>query len=79
MTREQIFSVIQQQLLSVLPNLSGRHIQLTDSLKSLGADSIDRADIVIQSMAALGLKIPLIELASAQDIEDLVEIFYQKL
>jgi len=79
MTREQIFYLIRQQLLEILPNLENKQVTIADSLKALGADSIDRADIIIQSMAALELKIPLIELAQAQNIDDIVEIFYQKL
>ncbi len=79
MDEDQVFAVIKQNILDILPELSHRSITIKDSLRELGANSIDRAEILIQSMASLQLKIPLIEFGQAKNIEELVGIFTKKL
>jgi len=78
MDEAQIFSIIKQNLVAVLPELANRSITLADSLQALGANSVDRADILIQSMADLKLKIPLVAFGQAKNIGDLVTIFLEK-
>ena len=41
------------------------------SLKALGANSIDRADIIMMTLETLALNIPLHEMAKAENIGDL--------
>ncbi|WP_133719198.1 acyl carrier protein [Methylocaldum gracile] len=78
MTREEIFEVIKRNIREILYGLGDEEINIEASLKDLGANSIDRADIVTQSMADLQLKMSLIELGSARNISDLVDLFYRK-
>jgi polyketide biosynthesis acyl carrier protein len=79
MTKDDIFSVVQNNILHVLVKLTPADIQPQISMRDLGANSIDRADVVVKSMADLGLKIPLIELAGLGSIGELVDLFYQRL
>lgn len=79
MKSDQIFTLIKQNTLELLPELANRPIQMTDSLRDLGANSIDRAEILIKTMANLNLKVPLIDFARAKNIEELVNIFLAKL
>jgi polyketide biosynthesis acyl carrier protein len=76
MNRDYIFNIIKRQTLNVLPHVNEASITIDEQLKNLGANSMDRMDIVIASMEELGVKIPLLELAKASNINALVEILY---
>lgn len=78
MSKDEIFDIIKKALIDLIPELEGREITQKDSLKELGANSIDRAEILIEAMAALKLKIPLIEFGDAKNIEELVNLFAKK-
>lgn len=79
MEREEIFAIIKQNIIEIVPELANHSIMMTDSLRELGANSIDRAEILIKSMASLKLKIPLVDLGQAKNIEALVDIFANNL
>jgi polyketide biosynthesis acyl carrier protein len=76
-TKDQIFEVIKKNVLYVLPDLPAEAIRVEESLKDLGANSVDRMDIVMESMEALQLKIPLTHLAQVKNIQGLVDLFYE--
>ncbi|ASZ12884.1 acyl carrier protein [Chitinophaga pendula] len=78
MEKEAIFQIIVKHTLEVIPELESHEFKITDQLKELGANSVDRADITTMTMETLELEVPLVELFGAQNIEDLVELFYAK-
>jgi len=47
-------------------------------LADLGANSIDRAEIVTMTLEALSLSIPRVALSEARNIGDLTRIIYEK-
>lgn len=79
MTKEEVFEVVKKKILEVLFELSPDAIDRTKSLKDLGANSIDRSEIAMASMEALGLQFPLRELAGVKSIEGLVSVLHEKL
>lgn len=79
MDKEQIFLVIKQNLIEVIPELANRSVTINDSLRDLGANSIDRAEILVKSMATLKLITPLVDFGQAKNIEELVIIILDKL
>jgi polyketide biosynthesis acyl carrier protein len=79
MTKADIFAIIQGNLQEVLPRLHPEQIRPEVSMRDLGANSIDRADVVVKSMADCELKIPLIRLAKVNNLAGIVEVFYQAL
>lgn len=79
MNQEQVFTVVKEIITDVIPELSNQPILINNSLKELGANSMDRAEIIIRSMAALQLKIPLIEFGQAKNIEGIISIFLKNL
>lgn len=79
MDKEQMFTVIKQIIVEVIPELSNKTIVINDSLREIGANSIDRAEILIKCMAATQLTVPLTEFAGAKNIEELVDIFLKQL
>jgi len=78
-TREDIFKVVLKHVYEVLPDLQGRELQPSDSLRELGANSIDRADITMEIMEALSLSIPRVELLGPTSLGELVDLLQTKL
>jgi polyketide biosynthesis acyl carrier protein len=76
-SREQIVDALKTAIGTVLPDVPPDRIHLDGRLRDLGANSVDRAEILTLTMEALSLKMPLVELAKAEDIAGLVEIFEQ--
>jgi polyketide biosynthesis acyl carrier protein len=79
MNRQRIFELIVLHAREVIPALEDRHVRFEDSLKALGANSIDRSEIVMMTLASLSASIPLIEFARAENIGGLADIIHGKL
>lgn len=73
---DEIFLTLKKTILEIMGTIDDSAITPQNSLRELGANSMDRADILMQVMSKLGLKIPMIEFASAKNIHDIVSIFY---
>ena len=79
MDKDEILEVVVSHIIDVLPELEGHEFQAEDGLEELGANSVDRADIIMMTMESLSLQISRIELVGAQNIGELVDIIYEKL
>ena len=78
MTRDGIFNIIVQHSCEVIPELETHSFVETDRLADLGANSMDRADIIMMTLESLSLKIPLVELAKAKNLGELTALLYEK-
>ena len=78
MTKEDIFEVIQQNIMEVLEEIHKDMVQIDKSMKDLGANSVDRMEIIAMTMEALDVKIPLVEFGSVKNIQGLVDLLYEK-
>lgn len=74
MTKEQVFETVKGVIVEVLPQVEKENITIEKQLKELGANSIDRMEIVTMSMRELDLKIPLMSFAGVGNIEGLVDV-----
>lgn len=79
MTKQEIVDIIVRHAREVVPGLENRDIQPADSLRDLGANSVDRSDIIMATLETLSIRIPLIEMAKAQNIGELAGIIHAKL
>lgn len=79
MNKENIYQLIVQNICEVIPDLEGHKFKPDDKMVELGANSIDRVEIITMVMDALSLKIPRIDLAKAKNIGELAEVLYEKL
>ena len=79
MTTENIVKVIVTIIGEVLPQLNVNDIRASDRLEALGANSIDRAEIVMMTLESLNLKIPLTEVSGPKNIGELAELLNVKL
>jgi polyketide biosynthesis acyl carrier protein len=79
MNKKDIFKIIIDHCCEVLPELSNHSFQRTDQMKDLGANSIDRMEVVTLTLQSLSLQIPRIELAKVRNMGELVDTLYEKL
>ncbi|WP_433635173.1 phosphopantetheine-binding protein [Candidatus Profftella armatura] len=77
MTKNNIFNVIKKNILDTLPKISPHIISYEKKLVDLGANSVDRIEIIIMSMKDLNIKIPLLNFSKVSTIEDLINVFLQ--
>jgi polyketide biosynthesis acyl carrier protein len=78
MNKEDIFELIVRHTYEVIPELEGHLIKPSDRLAELGANSVDRAEIVAMTMESLALQIPRVELFGAKNIGELADVLYGK-
>ncbi len=78
MTKEQVFEIVKENIVEFLPDLSKEGIKIEQSLRDLGANSIDRMDIIVQSMENIGIKVPMVEFGNLRNIQGLVDLLYDK-
>ena len=79
MQKTEIFDIIATQAREVLPELANRTLTRADSLRELGANSIDRAEILMLTTAALDLRVPLVELAQPRNMGELSDLLAELL
>ncbi len=79
MNKEEVFKIITSNTCEVLPDLEQHEFKMDDALKDLGANSIDRSEIVMMTLESLSLNIPLIEIARAENLGELAGILHEKL
>lgn len=78
MSKEKIFEFIKCHTREVVPGLENHAFHPDDRLTDLGANSVDRAEIIMMTMEALSLRIPRVELFGARNIGELVDVLYEK-
>ena len=78
MTQDDVFQTIIRHTREVLPDLQAHAFAPSDSLRALGANSIDRSEIVMLTLASLSVNVRLIETAAAENIGELASIIYAK-
>lgn len=78
MKKDQVFDVFCKVVMEILPEVKKEQITEDQQLVNLGANSIDRSEIMMQSMMELKIKAPLVECAKLKKIGDIVEFFQSK-
>lgn len=73
-----IFTLLARHAAEVVPQLAGHAFLATDSLKTLGANSMDRADIIMMTLETLSVRCSLIELAQAANLGQLADLIHGK-
>jgi acyl carrier protein len=76
MTKEQIFAVVKKHLKQTVDGLDDANIDLSASMKDMGANSLDIVEVVSLSMRELKVKVPRSELAKLTNLGGLVDLLY---
>lgn len=79
MNRQEIVELIVRHAREVVPDLQAAEVRSEDSLRDLGANSVDRSEILMMTLAALSARMSLVDLARAQNIGELAGIIHGKL
>ena len=77
MTRLEIFGVIKANIDQIIESARGKEIHETDSMRDFGADSLEIVEVVSRSMKQLKIRVPRAELAMAENLRDLLDLFEQ--
>jgi len=78
MNKEEIFELIARHSREVIPELEDHTFQRSDRLSDLGANSVDRAEIIMMTMESISLQIPRVEVFGAQNIGELADVLHEK-
>ncbi len=79
MTHSEVFDIVVRHTREVIPGLETHQFQADDSLKALGANSMDRSEIVMMALDTLSLNVPLVATAGARNIGELASLLHAKL
>jgi polyketide biosynthesis acyl carrier protein len=79
MSKDEIFGIVKLHTCEVIPELNGYEFKWVDKLVDLGANSVDRAEIISKTLESFELQIPRVELFGAKNLGELVDILYEKL
>ena len=77
--RDTVLATILQQICIVEPAMAGQIITGEDSMVDIGIDSVSRQDVLILTMEALGLNLPMVQLFGPRNIGELADLLHAKL
>ena len=78
MDNTSILALITENIRAVVPDLSETPITASDTMSQLGLDSVERQEVVMLTLEAIGLEIPLVQLRGPRTIGDLAELLHAK-
>lgn len=79
MNDEKILELIVSNIKEVKPGLDTYVFKASDSLANLGADSVERSEIIMMTLEKLDLRIPLVETFGPANIGELAQLFREKM
>jgi len=79
MNKEQLVQLIGRCAREILPGLATHDFVERDRLANLGANSVDRAEILMLVLESLCLQIPRVELFGPETIGELAALLHEKL
>lgn len=74
----KIYCELMDEIADVLPEISKDDLDGRMDLRDVGANSVDRMDIIIGTMEKMGINIPLVKFGEAHTINDIVNILYER-
>ncbi len=77
MDKSLIFSTIKTVVKNTLPWVDENGIVIEASLRDFGANSIDRIDIIMQTMEEIGVQVPMVQFAHAKNIQNIVDLLHE--
>lgn len=79
MDRDAVLALLIAKLREVVPDLAERAITGEESMAELGVDSIERSEILMDSLEALGLDLPMVQLHGPRNLGELADLLHAKL
>lgn len=72
--RDRVVAAVLRSVVEVLPDLDPDTVSVDGTLSDLGANSIDRVEIVTLAMEDLAITVPVTEFQRVRDIASLVDL-----
>lgn len=76
--KNEILKLIKENLIEIIQELEGTEISADQTLVDLGANSIDRGELITLTLERLDLNVSRIEFVSAQTINELADLIVEK-
>lgn len=76
MSRDDVVAVVKKHISDVLFR-DVTESEFDRSLKELGANSVDRVDIIVSALEDLAITIPLMNFAKAQSVNDVITMIHE--
>jgi polyketide biosynthesis acyl carrier protein len=73
---DEVFAVVCDQVTTVLQGVSPSQVRPDISMADLGANSLDRMDVVVASQDKLGIQVPASEFAAIENLGQLVNVLH---
>jgi polyketide biosynthesis acyl carrier protein len=77
--KDAILNIIISNIREIVPELASRTIGGADSMADLGVDSMERGDVLMSTLEAIGLEIPLVQLHGPRNLGELAQLIHDKL
>ncbi|MFT4924760.1 MAG: polyketide biosynthesis acyl carrier protein [Phenylobacterium sp.] len=74
MSQKEVFDIIVEHTREVVFELEDHAFTMEDSLKALGANSIDRSEVIMMTLESLDFQMPMASLAKAENIGALASL-----
>lgn len=78
MERKEILEILKGVLAEIM-DIDTANISEADSLKALGANSIDRADIIVTTIEECNVKIPMMKFSDAKNIGGIIDVILENM
>ena len=78
MVKNEIYDVVVRHTREVIPELEAHTFSDADKFRDIGANSIDKAEIISLTLETLALDIPLPELFFVQNLSELADVLYER-
>jgi acyl carrier protein len=74
--REEIASIVRKHLIDVVVDLKESDIDMSRSMKEMGATSLDMVEVVSLTMRELKVKVPRSQLSKLTNMDGLVDLLH---
>ncbi|MGB3465958.1 MAG: phosphopantetheine-binding protein [Cyclobacteriaceae bacterium] len=78
MTKDELLSVIKQNLYEIIPELEDEDFSIDEKLVDLGLNSIDRGELITMTLESFESDLPRVDFVKAQTLEEIAEVFLEK-
>lgn len=76
MENEAVFEIVKKHLCEIVEDIDPDTVTRSESMKDLGASSLDMVEVVSCAMRELRVRVPRAELSGLEDIGGLVDLLH---
>ncbi|AYY14159.1 acyl carrier protein [Actinobacteria bacterium YIM 96077] len=73
-----VFETLREAIVETLPELEPADIRADDTLRDLGANSVDRMNIISETLEAQDLKVSMVEFGELRTLQEIVDLIEKK-